>query len=168
MTGDAGPILGIQLYKNSIVASGLGRVLPSGYYLWSDPGYSVRLHGSGDDFRLRIFSLSDPSIDDMSEPFSLISPYTGSIKVTSPGAGDTLTAGISRTLAWTASGSPGSEVHAVLMLDSARISSLKLSGQPTDTLAWTPGGGLNTSDRYRIRVTSVSDAGIVGTAPGAF
>jgi hypothetical protein len=163
MTGDAGPALGIQIYKDAIMVHPITvSAMPKGYYLWSEPGIALGRIGAGDDYRLRIFSRSDPSIEHVSEPFSLMSPYTGSIKVTSPGAGDTLAAGISRTLAWTASGNPGSEVRVVLMLDSTWVSSLNVSGLPTDTLAWTPGGDLNTSSRYRIQVTSRSDAGIVG------
>lgn len=161
-TGNPGSGMGIQLFKDTLLVSNVSvPALTGGYHLWSNPGASLAGLGSGSDYRLRVFSLNDPGISALSPAFSLVSTYSGTFTVTSPKAGDTLVAGTARTVEWSASGSPGATVRVALMRDSTLVTTLTTAGQPSGTLSWTPSLGLASSDRYRIRVSSVSDPGIL-------
>lgn len=161
-SGNVGSPIGIQLFKDTLLVSNLSlSASANGYYLWANPGAALAGQGSGDDYRVRVFSMDDPGISSLSRAFSVVSAYSGSFTVTSPAAGDTLVAGTARIVEWSATGAPGASVRVALLRDSTLVTTLSSSAQPAGTLTWTPSLGLASSDRYRIRVSSLSDPGIL-------
>jgi hypothetical protein len=161
-TGSVGTYVGIQLLKDTIpVATLTVSALISGYYLWSNIAPYLTIYGSGNDYHIRVFSVVDPSIDDVSPAFSIISSYSGGFNITSPAAGDSLTAGASHTITWTTTGNPGSEVAVSLVRDSTPVVNISsYIGTETGSALWTPNAGIASSNRYRIKITSLDDAGI--------
>lgn len=97
-TGETGPAAGIQLLADSGKSLMLGLDLPnSGSWIWSDITTGF---GTGDHFRIRVFSLADPSMTDTSVAFRLAPPIAPVLRFDYPVAGDSLKAGDTAYLAW--------------------------------------------------------------------
>lgn len=160
-SGEVGTYFGIQVYKDTLLLTTLTSLAqPSGYYLWSSISAYLSSYGSGGDYRIRVFSVSNPAIANYSSPFSIVSSYSGGFKVNAPEAGDTLTAGVSSTVSWSATGNPGTGARITLWRDSVQTSTLSSSNLTSGSLTFTPSISLVSSNRYRIRVASISDPGI--------
>ncbi len=160
-TENPGPSFGVQLYKDTVMLATLtSTAQANGYYLLSSVSTYLSSYGSGDDYHIRVFSVGDPSISNTSEKFSVVTSYSGGFTVTAPEAGDTLIAGTTNTISWTANGNPGSSVRVTLWRDSLQTSILTSSGLKSGSVTFTPSASSISSSRYRIRVASVSDPGI--------
>jgi hypothetical protein len=161
-TGTIGTYVGIQLFKDTVLIATLTSLAPiNGYYLWANVDGYLAAFGSGSDYRIRVFSVNDPSITATSAKFSIASAYSGSFSISSPASGDSLVAGGSYSVAWTATGNPGTEVMLSLVRDSTLVASISSFSNPASgSLLWTPNQGIATSNRYRIKITSLEDPGI--------
>lgn len=166
-TGNVGSYVVLQLLKDTAVAYNLtsSASATTGSYTVSALYSSL---GSGDDYHIRIFASSDPSITQTGPAFAISSNYSGSFAFTSPGANDTLTAGKTVNAAWTVSGNPGYYGLITLWYDSTLVPSSGYSVSVSDgSYLLTIPGGLSTG-RYRLRLTSTSDAGIFAFSPAFF
>jgi hypothetical protein len=166
-TGEVGPYIGLQLYKDTVLARTLVTTASAsqGAYSWLA---SISPLGSGDDYHLRVFATYDPSISQMGPAFRISSSWSGTFSFRYPGEGDTLTAGSLARAAWTTTGNPGTSAQLTLWRDSTLVSSVTTAYIATaDSLTWTVSGGL-TSGRYRLRLASVSDPAINAFSPAFF
>jgi hypothetical protein len=166
-TGEVGPYLGLQLYKDTVLARTLSTTLSPGLgaYTWSA---SISPLGSGDDYHLRVFATYDPSISQMGPAFRISSSWSGSFSFREPAEDDTLPAGTVAQAAWTMTGNPGASAQLTLWRDSAQVSFLGTAYVGTsDSTTWTVSAGLP-SGRYRLRLTSVSDPALFAFSPAFF
>jgi hypothetical protein len=158
-SGKAGTYAGIQLFKDtSLVLTVTTTASENGFYSWPRVQTS---QGSGEGYRIRVFSVSDPAISGMSEPFRIASSYDGTLSVTDPGSGDTLTAGSYAHIGWDVDGNAGNYASLHLYRDSVLVRSISGSvSLASDSMTWMVTPGLASGSRYRARMTSLSDAGI--------
>lgn len=158
-TGTIGSNIGIHLYKDTVLVSSITSIAPnSGFYQWARVASNL---GSGTDYRIRIFSLADPAISSLSPAFRITSTFDGALVLTSPKSGDTVATGTLARIAWTVTGNAGSLASLALYQDSVLIRSIGTATLETGEYAsWSVTSGLATGSRYRIRITSQSDAGI--------
>jgi len=166
-TGNVGSYVGLQLLKDTVVAYNLTTSVSATTGSYSVSALYSSL-GSGDDYHIRIYAYSDPSITQTGPAFTITSIYSGSFEFTSPGANDTLTAGMTAEAAWDVTGNPGSYAQITLWHDSTLIPSFSysVSAAGGSYLLNIP-AGLSTG-RYRLRLTSSSDAGIFAFSPAFF
>lgn len=165
--GDVGPYVGLQLYKDTVLARNISTSLSAGKgsYSWTT---SISPLGSGDDYHLRVFATYDPSISQMGPAFRISSSWSGSFGFRYPGGDDTLAAGTVAGAAWTMTGNPGPSAQLTLWRDSAQVSFLGTAYVGTsDSTTWTVSAGLP-SGRYRLRLTSVSDPALFAFSPAFF
>lgn len=162
-TGNAGTYAGMQLYKDTSLVTTITTTLPAsgtGFHSWSKVQSS---RGIGDDYRIRVFSVSDPSISGMSEPFRIASAYDGSLSLEAPGSGDTLDAGDYLLVRWKVGGKVGPYAGLQLYRDS--LPDRTMAGNVSlamDSTTWRITPGLASGSRYRVRITSQSDTTIQG------
>lgn len=125
----------------------------TGTYLWT-----VGTVAAGDGYRLKITDAGDSSKWDFGATFSIQIGYSGSIRITSPYAGEIRSASLPIQVAWTTTGSPEPSYLVELYLEETpiSISPSKTSGAPGTVDVYFP-FGLKFSDRYRIRLTSGKD-----------
>lgn len=105
-TGNVGTSVGLQLLKDTVVAYNLTTLASATTGSYTVSALSSPL-GSGDDYHIRIYAYSDPSIAQTGPAFTISSNWSGSFEFTSPSADDTVAAGMTATAAWTVSGNPG-------------------------------------------------------------
>lgn len=89
LSGEVGPLIGLQLYRDSILAQTIDLSVPAaaGEYSWTTIPQWLR---SGSGFRFRIFSMSDASIEHMGPAFTIgIPARIGAYGFIRPQAGDT-------------------------------------------------------------------------------
>jgi hypothetical protein len=164
-TGNVGSSVGLQLYKDTVLAYTLttSAFASAGAYTWASLSSPL---GSGEDYHIRIFAYADPSISQTGPAFAISSPWSGSFAFKSPGSGDTLKAGATAKAAWTVSGNPGPSMQLTLWnADSVQEPGFAY-GVPAsaDSVFWAPPVGLS-SGRYRLRLSSSSDAGLYAFSP---
>ena len=166
-TGTVGSLVGLQLLKDTALAYSLATSTSAtaGSYTVTTLYSSL---GSGDDYHIRIYAYSDPSISQTGPAFTISSNYSGSFEFTSPGANDTLTAGMTAKAVWTVSGNPGDYAQITLWHDSTSIPSFSYSVSASDNSYFLNIPGGLSSGRYRLRLTSSSDAGIFAFSPAFF
>ena len=174
-SGNLGSGLGLELYRSDTLLSQIGTYSStSGFYYWTVAGPIT----SSANYRIRVFSLSDPALNARSPLFRITKPYYGSFTVTAPAAGAAFTAGNSSAISWTSSGTPGNTVNVQLFRDSTWVTGVAYGiSSTTSTYYWIFPSGLATSSRYRIRIVSQQDTSIYaysgfftvnGIAPDAF
>jgi Na+-transporting NADH:ubiquinone oxidoreductase subunit NqrB len=166
-SGEIGPYVGLQLYKDTVLARTIVTTLSAtlGTYPWTA---ALSTLGSGDDYHIRIFASYDPSISQMGPAFRISSSWSGSFSFRYPGEDDTLTAGTVGSAAWTMTGNPGTTAQLSLWRDSAQVSPLVTAYVGTaDSTTWSVSAGL-TSGRYRLRLTSTSDPAIYAFSPAFY
>ncbi len=157
--GSIGSYVSIQLLKDTTLA-GMVSTLTSntGAYNWNRVSTTL---GTASNYRIKITSNSDPAIQGISAAFSINSGYSGSIAITSPKSGDSLTGGTMSNIAWTVSGNPGVTANIQLYRDTVLVG---LLGTGTNLsagyLGWMPSTGMVTSDKYRIKIISAQDPGL--------
>lgn len=89
--GDIGGEVGLQLFKDTALVKTFAAPVPaaSGTYVW--PAAEAPA-GPGDDYRIRVFSIADPSIERTGPAFGLAYPLSGSFAFLRPAEGDTVMA----------------------------------------------------------------------------
>ena len=148
----AGAEVGTINASTSIGSGGLGS------YTWaiSPTGFT------GSDYKVKVQSISQPAIYDLSNNNFNITPppMTSSITVTSPNGGETWQRGTSHKVNWSYTGSPGSTVKIVLLKAGAEVGTINAStsvgsgGLGSYTWAISPTGP--TGSDYKVKVQSIS------------
>lgn len=166
-TGEIGYYIGLQLYKDTVLVRNIATSVSAslGTYTWPA---SVSALGSGDDYHIRIFATYDPSISQMGPAFRISSSWSGSFSFRYPAEDDTLTAGTFAMASWSVTGNPGTTAMLSLWRDSTQVASLiTIYPGSEDSTTWSVSPGL-TSGRYRLRLTSTSDAAIYAFSPAFY
>lgn len=165
-TGNIGYYVGIQLWADTVLAA----TATSSYYTtgttdsynWS---YLSTTQGSGNRYRIRIYSVSDPGIFAWSGYFSVSSLYHGTYTVTEPTALSVWVAGAGAyNVTWNSTGSPGTNVKMELVQSGVSkvtlVSSTANDGVQSVSLTGDVVGG-----DYQLKISSVSDAGLFSLSP---
>lgn len=165
-SGNVGADLGLQLYRGDDWVMNLTTLAPAseGEYSWPEIQGSLP---SGDDYRIRLFSMADPSIDRLSPAFTIFSPVrTATYEILLPRSGDIWVGGGYARVDWTVTGNPGSVSVMTLWRDDPREFVMGWTAidtyHPPEQLnvpADVPGG------TYRVRVASLADSTQFGFSP---
>ena len=143
----------------------------SGSFTWNIPADKPL----GSDYKVRIQSVSQPSIKDLSDnQFSIVADTVpiSSISVTSPNSGDTWKRGTSHTVTWDYSGNLGSTVKIMLLKGGIEVgtiaSSVPTGSNGKGSYSWQiyPSGG--TGSNYKVSVQSISQPAIKDTSNSYF
>jgi hypothetical protein len=137
----------IQLFKNDVFNSSISTSTPSdGSYTWNIPGSTP----TGTGYKIRIVSVEDVSIFDMSDSaFTIIS---NNITVTSPNGGESWLIESSNTITWTddISGNVRIDLYKGGILDTTIAASVPSSG----SFEWDFADAAPGMD-YRVKISSV-------------
>jgi hypothetical protein len=111
---------------------------------------------------------STPTPVPTSTPTPTPTVSTPKITVTSPNGGESWSAGSTRRITWTSSGSVGSSMKIELMKGSAVVQTILSSTENDGSYSsWTISSGLQGTD-YRIRISSTSNPAIADTSNSVF
>ncbi len=153
-SGSVGNQSQILLYKGAIILDTVDKTaMNSGFYSWTP---SSAKYATGTDYRLRLISNGDPSVQAMSAYFSLVPGYEGALILNKPTTGDTLVSGNAHAVAWSWTGSPGNTLSLQLVRDSLPLQMLTNNySLYANNFYWTIPAGFPTSSRYRILIRSL-------------
>jgi GH25 family lysozyme M1 (1,4-beta-N-acetylmuramidase) len=177
-TGSPGSSVKIVLVKGSTVVGAIKSSVSigsggKGSYTW--PIALSGTGGTGNDYKVSIQSISQPAIKDISDSyFTIISPVTPSITVTSPNGGEIWQRGTSQRINWHYTGSPGSYVKIALLKGSSVVGTIKSnvsigssgSGSYKWPIALSGSGGIGSD--YKVSVQSISQPTIKDTSNNNF
>jgi lysophospholipase L1-like esterase len=163
-TGSPGSYVRILLYKGS----SLNRTIASyarigsngnGSYNWAIPSNQA----AGSDYSIRVTSTSSSLYTDASNSqFTIVGPLPPSITVASPNGGESWSAGSTRTISWTYTGSPGSYVRILLYkgssLNRTIASYARIGSNGNGSYNWAIPSNQAAGSDYSIRVTSTSNS----------
>ena len=118
----------IVLLKGGVEVGTIANSVPTGSggkgsYSWGS--YSGRVPGN--DYKVSIQSISQPTIKDVSDNYFTVTTGTtspASITVTSPNGGESWDRSISHTITWSYTGSPGSNVKIVLLKGGVEVGTI--------------------------------------------
>lgn len=120
-TGNVGTDCGLELYQGS---SWSGFIAPrvkaeQGRYMWKhvSPGF-----GTGDDYRIRIYSLQNPTVETFGPNMTILYEPTGRFVFSSPQAGLVVQLGERLPVAWTVEGDLGNYIQLTWWRDNPRDS----------------------------------------------
>lgn len=120
-TGNVGTDIGLALYQgNTWIRSVVPRVeADKGSYLWKpvSPGF-----GSGDDYRIRIYSLQNPTVEAFGPNMTILYEPTGRLAFTSPEAGLVVQMDERLPVGWTVEGDVGNDIQLTWWRDNPRDS----------------------------------------------
>jgi hypothetical protein len=161
-TGSPGSRVKIELLRGTAVNRVINASTPvgshgSGSYNWTVPYNQI----TGNDYRIRITSTSDPAITDTSNANFTISAGVP-ITVRVPNGGQNWKQGLPQTLRWSYTGSPGSRVRIELLRGTTvnRVinASTTIGSGGLGSYVWTVPYNQVLGSDYRIRVNSTSNA----------
>jgi hypothetical protein len=140
----------------------------AGSFSWTIPAALA----AASDYKVRVTSVSDPSITDSSNAaFSLVPP-ANVITVVSPNGGEAWQRGTVHAVQWNFSGTIGTTVKIELLKNGvlwSTISSSAPSGSGgAGSFSWTIPAALAAASDYKVRVTSNSDTSIKDVSDGSF
>ena len=136
---------------------------------------------TGSDFKVRVESLSQPAINDLSNTiFSITSSPTStttstttpssitpSITVTAPNGGETWQRNTSHTVSWNYTGNPGSTVKIALVKAGTEvgtiIGSTSIGSSGTGSYTWPISSTGSTGSDYKVSVQSISQPAVKDT-----
>ncbi len=174
--GNPGASVKIELLKagvlnSTITSSATIGASGSGSYSWAIlAGYTP-----ASDYQIQITSTSNSVYTDKSDSYFTIAappaPAAG-IRVSYPNGGETLRMGSTQTIRWTYTGDPGASVRIELMKNGVlyrTISSSVPSGSGGNgSYNWTVPTALESSRKYKIRVTSTSNGSVTDSSDRYF
>ncbi|MFA5033140.1 MAG: Ser-Thr-rich GPI-anchored membrane family protein [bacterium] len=146
----------IALYKGGVLNSTIASdVANSGSYNWNVPTGQT----AGTDYKVRVTSVSAPTVyDESNANFSITVPSVG-ITVTAPNGGESWAVSTTNSVTWVSSGVTGNvniDLYKGGVLNGAIASNISNSG----TYSWAISGSQATGTDYKVRVTSVSDTSV--------
>src|SRR5659263_370446 len=132
----------------------------------SHPWLILATQGIGDDYRIRITSTINASINDTSDNnFNIVPPK---ITVTSPNGGQTWIRGKPYQITWNYNGSIGTYVK-IELLKNGVVNRTIFPSTPNDKLqSWTIPTGQAIGTDYRVRITSTANPAYNDTSDGNF
>ncbi|MDD1674868.1 MAG: GPI anchored serine-threonine rich family protein, partial [Methanomicrobiales archaeon] len=156
----------MEVLKGSTVVQTLSSSTPNdGSFSWT---ISTAL-AAGSDYRIRITSTTNAAITDLSNAyFTIGSPPTGTLTVTSPNGGEVWAPGSNHAITWTSSGTVGSYVKMEVLKGSTVVQTLSSSTPNDGSYSWTISTGLTSGSDYRIRITSTTNAAITDISNAYF
>ena len=121
----------------------------------------IRLGQKGNDYQIRVQSISQPSITDECNDFTITPAGTPcSITVTSPNGGQTWKRGTSHAVTWTYSGSCGPTVKIMLLKAGGEVgtiaSSAPIGSVGLGSYTWNINPTGATGSDYRVSIQSIS------------
>jgi hypothetical protein len=147
----AGVEVGIINASTSIGSGGTGS------YMWKiNP-----VGATGSDYKVKVQSISQPTIFDTSNNYFTITPATSStITVTSPNGGETWQRGTSRKVTWSYTGTPGSIVKIVLFKRETEIgtiaASTSIGSGGTGSFTWNINPTGSYGGDYKVKISSIN------------
>jgi hypothetical protein len=137
-----------------------GTALAAGSFKWNVPTSLPK----GNNYRMRIISRQNPSLQDTSDqPFAIgMAPPGTKLTVTSPAGGESWQRGTSRTITWTYTGQPGNSVKIVLLKSGVLFQTITaqvpLGADGSGSFTWTIPASLAIGRDFTIRVRSITYA----------
>lgn len=132
--------------------------MQSGSYRWRVPADMPK----GDNYRIRIISVQNPSLlDSSAQPFAIgMAPPGTKLTMISPNGGESWQRGTTQAIAWSFSGQPGSFVK-VMLLRAGIVKRIIAAQAPLGAAgaggcSWSIPANLSTGSDFRIRVQSVA------------
>jgi hypothetical protein len=158
--GNPGTQLKILLLNGAITKRILskGAALGTGSFKWKVPADLPK----GNQYRIRIISLQNPSLQDTSEqPFSIsMAPPGTKLTMLSPNGGESWQRGTSQTIAWTYSGQPGTAVKVVLLksgiVNQTIAAQVSVGAAGAGSCSWFIPTSLAGSTKYSVRIKSLT------------
>jgi molybdopterin-binding protein len=155
----------IELLRGTSVSNTISSgTANTGKYSWTVPsGQTV-----GVDYKIRITSTSNSSVNDTSDGNFSISAAPKSITVVSPNGGERWRRGTRYSIKWTTVGSIGSSVKIELLKGGILSRTITSSTNNGGSYSWTVPSRQTTGTDYKIRITSISDSSINDTSDNSF
>ncbi len=155
----------IELLRGTSVSNTISSgTANTGKYSWTVPsGQTV-----GVDYKIRITSTSNSSVNDTSDGNFSISAAPKSITVVSPNGGERWRRGTRYSIKWTTVGSIGSSVKIELLKGGILSRTITSSTNNGGFYSWTVPSRQTTGTDYKIRITSISDSSINDTSDNSF
>lgn len=140
-----------------------------GSYTWTIPADVT----SRSDYKIRVSSPFDFIYDDESNAvFSINSPSTASLTMTSPNGGESWNTGSTQTIRWNYTGNPGSTVKLDLLkgglFQQTIAASTSVGSNGTGSFTWAIPATLLAGNDYTIKVTSTTNTGVNDTSNSPF
>lgn len=160
--GNAGETVAIDLYRDGVHEAEIAGSAPnSGAYSWPVPDTLAE----GADYTITVSSLSDRSIYDETDPFSV---SRCGLTVLAPDGGESWAVGAEQTIRWDPS-PKGSFVSIYLYRETGQMM-MRIAEQASDTgaYAWTIPDSTPTGEDFKIYVKLYSDATISDESDGYF
>jgi 5-hydroxyisourate hydrolase-like protein (transthyretin family) len=151
-TGSPGAHVKIELLK----AGAVNKVLTSstandGSFSWAIPSTQTL----GTDYKIRITSTTNAAITDSSNANFAITT-AGTLTVTSPNGGESWLRGLTHTLTWTSTGSPGGNVKIELLKGGVVNLVISSSTLNDGSFSWVIPTSQTTGSDFKIRITSTT------------
>ena len=173
-TGSPGTYVKIELYNNgelnrtiySYASVGSGG---NGSYNWAIPSNQA----GGSDYRIKVTSTTNSAYNDLSGGnFTITGPPPPSITLVAPNGGEIWSAGSTRQIQWTYTGSPGTYVRIELYNGEAlsrTISSYVSTGSGGNgSYNWAIPSNQAGGERYRIKIKSTTNSAYADISEGDF
>jgi len=156
-TGDVGSNVKIEVLKAGSVVQTLSSSDPNdGTFSWTLATTLV----AGTDYRVRITSMTNTAVTDVSNNYFTITTSTPSITVTSPNGGETWNKGTSYPITWSSTGSLGSSVNIALFNGNSFLNyittNVPIGSGGSGSYTWQIPAGTATGSTYKIGVQSAS------------
>jgi hypothetical protein len=152
----------IQLFKADVFHSSISSGTPSdGQHPWNPPASTT----SGDDYRIKILSVDDGNVFDLSDAnFTIIN---NNFKVITPNGGENWLANTSQDITWTTdiSGNVKIDLYKGGVFDSQIIASIPESN---NLYSWAIPGSTATGSDYKIRITSIDNPVLFDESDASF
>jgi hypothetical protein len=162
-SGNPGPTVRLSLYNAGVFFSAITADVSTsaGLYVWTLPWTLP----TSTAYQIKITCASDSSINDFSDPFTIIKTPSF-LTVTSPTSDSNWTTGTSHYVRWTSSGNPGTYVSIALYDSGAQVIDISAGAVTSNgSFYWNIPWTLPTSDAYRVKITSISDTSVYGWSP---
>ena len=155
----AGTLLGLQLFKDTIVIADIDTV-PSGINSYPWPQVTTFID-EPEGYRFRIYSLENPGIEAYGRIFYLLPSYNGGFVVRSPKEGDSLQDGRTVNIQWDVFSFPGQTASLELYCDTSIPRYLDtITTNKSRSYSWYLQPGYPAGAKCRIKISSVQDSGL--------
>ena len=136
----------VELFKGAALSATLAANTPNdGLLTWTVPPAQP----AGDDYKIKISTLTSPSFFSMSEAFTM-----ESLSLTSPTAGTITEQGVSRNITWTSSGKGYVKIELFKGTNPNPIAVINSSTENDGSLSWTP--TQSAAGDYHLKISSLN------------
>jgi hypothetical protein len=163
-SGPVGATVSLRLYKGDVPDAEIAAATDNdGAYPWVVPPAQA----PGGDYRVRVESVFNPRIFDLSDAdFAVIPGET--LTVTAPNGGETWVANTSQTITWTTSGTPSPQVNIELLKGGVFHSSVAAGTANDGSHDWAIPLGLTGGNDYTVRIASTANPLVADQSDGNF